>query len=329
MLLVAVVSIASVGYVATTEDEPARYGPLPTSKEATPRGLTWNVTPIDAPDEMPVYRLEKTQRSGSDAVRIATALGMEPDEVTYDASDRAYHVEDASQGATLTVEALSDGVAYHRDPGPIDAEDPPDLPSDDEARADAIEALEDAGLMPPQGEVGDPRTAIDQTVARCSSGAGTNATANTSQPACRKIELSKRVVFDRRIDAYPALGSNTLTVSLGDDGRVVELASRWAPLERSGTAATVPLDEALERAQAMDGALLETAPEACQNREITEVHLSYYIPARDTNAEPGNGSSRSSSPWAFPVYTFQAPCEASESNAHASYSVRISVPAVR
>lgn len=321
LLLLAGLVIASVGYLASSGDRDRSYGPLSTATEAPPPGLGWNVSPIPAPDRMPVYRLEESHHSGPQAVRIAEDLGMRPDGVSYDVSQRVYIVQDSSRAATLTVQERGSQVTYKLATDLGNREQAPELPSDTQARVQAREILDEAGLSPPQDQVERPaRVSIGETFARCESAEDDNA----SQPTCRQVNLTKSVRFERRIDGFGVLGGGELHLVLGSDARLVRLEANREPIRPAGSEATISFEQALNRAQATDGALVETRPGACPSQEIDRVRLSYYVPPRDAVASAWGPQG----PWVFPAYTFEASCEQPEADA-SDWSVRISVPAVR
>lgn len=320
LLVIAVVAVASVGYLATAAEPEPSYGPLPTHRQATPHGLIWDVEDPDVPEQMPVYRLEPGGRSGGEAVGIAEELGMEPHAVTYDVSRGAYHVEDPSRGASLTVSADGSRIVYDARSTRSSLADPPVLPSDDRARQRATEILQGAGLMPSDVDVDDrPRVTVDETVARC------QAATEDANGTCRQVNLTKSVRFNQEIDGHPLVGASSLEVELGHQGQLVGLVVRSAQLQPAGSQSLVPVDRAQDVAQRGDGTFLETRPEACQSRVIDEVGVSYFVPRWEALGEPWGADG----PWVFPVYTFQATCEDRAQQANGNWSVRIHVPAVR
>lgn len=320
LLVIAVVAVASVGYLATAAEPEPSYGPLPTHRQATPHGLVWDVEDTDHPEQMPIYRLEPAGRSGGEAAGIAEELGMEPHAVTYDVSRGAYQVEDPARGASLTVSADGSRIVYDARSARSSLTDPPVLPSDDRARQRATEILQGAGLMPSDVDVDDrPRVTVDETVARC------QAATEDADGTCRQVNLTKSVQFDQELDGHPLIGASSLDVELGHQGQLVGLVVRSAQVQPAGSRSLVPVDRALDVAQRGDGTLLETRPEACGSRVIDEVHVSYFVPRWEALGEPWGADG----PWVFPVYSFQASCEDRAEEASGNWSVRIHVPAVR
>lgn len=320
VLVAAGALIAGVGYLAASTSPDRTYELLPRSSGMAPRGITWNVSPIEAPDEMPVYRLEENSQSAHDAVRIALALGMDPDELTYDLSQRTYWVEETDPRATLHVSDAGKEISYHRDTTYAGiAEHPPELPGDAEAVELARAFLERADLMPPGEHVATPpRVFIDERLGHCDTGDQGNAT----DGSCTFTNVSKSVRYERLVDGYPAIYGTSLAVGLGDEGRIREVSVQWEPIGQIDTEPVVGFEDAYRDARSMGDDWWQ-APGGCERPEITTARLGYFFPERDSIGEPWGPSG----PWVFPVYLFEGTCEDVDETRPYS-GITIAVPAV-
>jgi hypothetical protein len=304
---------------AAVQDE-RFYEPRPTSR-GSPPSVSWNVSPIEPPDELAIYRLGEASQSAHDSVRIAKALGMDPDEVEYDLSQRTYWIEEEDPRATLHVSDRGREITYHREtPSSTFAEDPPELPTDEQALEQARAFLEQTELMPPEEEVASqPRVFVDERAASCQSTEDPNA----SEGSCTSVNLTKTVRFERLIDGYPVVYGDALNVGLGDEGHIREFTVRWEPIDQIDTEATITYEKAYLRAQAMEEAWW-VAPGSCERAEVTTASVGYFLPDRDTVGEPWGPEG----PWVFPVYLFEGSCEGVDGSRPDS-GITIAVPATR
>lgn len=302
VLTVAAVLIAGTGFLASSTSADRSYEMLPRSSGMAPRGITWNVSPIEAPDQMPIYRLEETSQSAHDAVRIALALGMDPDELTYDLSQRTYWVEETDPRATLHVSDAGSEISYHRDTSYAGIDErPPELPGDEEAVELARAFLERTDLMPPSEQVATPpRVFIDERVGHCDTGDQSNAT----DGSCTFTNISKSVRYERLVDGYPTIYANSLAVGFGDEGEIREVSVQWEPIRQIDTDPVVGFEHAYQDAQSMGDDWWQ-APGGCESPEITTARLGYFFPERDSVGETWGPSG----PWVFPVYLFEGRCE--------------------
>lgn len=307
--------LGSAAALADALEGDRAYELAPQPRGRAPEVTGWNVSSPAFSDELPVYRLEPASGSPREAVRLAEELDLEPQGLTYDVS-RGIHIVEAASG-TVHVSDRGRELSFQRASTAADAfAEPPQLPSDEEARSLARAFLERTGLMPPAEDVApEPRVVIDERAGRCSSDGGDD---------CRHVNLSKSVRYDRLLSGRATIGANSLNVGLGDGGQIRELSIHWEPIRRIDADETVPFEDALEEAKAPQDRWWR-APGSCERAVVTEAKLGYFFPDREVVEAPDS----SQGPWVFPVYLFEGPCVDQEGEPVAGERLRLAVPAVR
>jgi len=260
-------------------------------------------TDLPANNTMMVYKVENTVVTIDSVREIGGKLGFEGSAGYIDGDTKiAMLDEGAEEVRQLSVWVDSGAVEYAIVyPDKLYPPEPPNLPSEEEAKQIAIDFLGQSGLLPPDSTVGGSCEAevvaggtygIEQEVPEEVAEEG-----GEIEPEVADEYVAHLLVrFHRQIDGFPVTGSgNQLGVRIGDEGEVITVLIVWRGV--------TPYDEVVinnpEQAyqELKSGAGSYYAPPDCEKVVVEQVYLAYWMEPLDEHQE-----------YVVPVYEFKGKC---------------------
>ena len=260
-------------------------------------------TDLPANNTMMVYKVENTVVTIDSVREIGGKLGFEGSAGYIDGDTKiAMLDEGAEEVRQLSVWIDSGAVEYAIVyPDKLYPPEPPNLPSEEEAKQIAIDFLAWSGLLPPDSTVGGSYEAevvaggtygIEQEVPEEVAEEG-----GEMEPEGADEYVAHLLVrFHRQIDGLPVTGSgNQLGVRIGDDGEVITVLKIWREV--------TPYDEVVinnpEQAyqELKSGAGSYDVPLDCEKVVVEQVYLAYWMEPLNEHQE-----------YVVPVYEFKGEC---------------------
>jgi len=266
---------------------------------------TFELAATDLPpnNTMMVYKVENPVVTIDSVREIGGKLGFEGSAGYIDGDTKiAMLDEGAEEVRQLLVWVDSGAVEYAIVyPDKLYPPEPPNLPSEEEAKQIAIDFLAQSGLLPPDSTVDDGYEA--EVVA--------GGTYGIEQEVPEEVvdeggEINPEVVeeyvthllvrFYRQIDGFPVTGpGNQLGVRIGDEGEVITILKVWREV--------TPYDEVViknpEQAyqELKSGAGSYDVPLDCEKVVVEQVYLAYWMEPLNEHQE-----------YVVPVYEFKGEC---------------------
>jgi hypothetical protein len=263
--------------------------------------LTADDLPLD--NEMMVYRVENPAVTTESVNEIGKKLGFEGGANYIDEKIKiAMLDEGAEEVRQLSVWVNSGAVEYAIVyPDKLYPLEPPNLPSEEEARQIATDLLAQSGLLPADAAIGNGleaevlaggtygvREKINKEVAEEGE--------EIKQEGDEEYVTHLLVRFHRQIDGFPVTGSgNKFGVRIGDEGEVVAILKVWREITPYNEVVINTPQQAYQ--ELISGTGSYYAPLDCEKVVVEQVYLAYWMEPLDQHQE-----------YVVPVYEFKGKC---------------------
>jgi hypothetical protein len=260
-------------------------------------------TDLPANNTMMVYEVENPAVTIESVEEIGGKLGFEGGAGYIDGDTKiAMLDEGAEEVRQLSVWVDSGAVEYAIVyPDKLYPPEPPNLPSEEEARQIAIDFLGQSGLLPADATVGDGceveavtggTYAVEQEVPE----EGVEEGGEIEPEVVEEYVAHLLVRFHRQIDGFPVTGpGNQLGVRIGDEGEVITILKVWREVTPYNEVVIKTPDQAYRELKS--GAGSYDAPLDCEKVVVEQVYLAYWMESLDEHQE-----------YAVPVYEFKGKC---------------------
>lgn len=246
-------------------------------------------------NKMMVYKVEDPVVTTDSVRQIGGKLGFEGSAGYIDGGERiAMLDEGAEEIRHLSVFIESGAVEYIIVyPDKLYPPEPPNLPSEEEARQIAIDFLAQSGLLPADAKVGDSYEADVVTGGTC----GIVEDGGETKPEVVEEYVAHLLVrFHRQIDGFPVTGSgNNFGVRIGDEGEVITVLKVWRAVTSYNEVIINTVEQAYQELKSGDGSYY--APLDCEKVVVEQVYLAYWMERLDQHQE-----------YVVPVYEFKGKC---------------------
>jgi hypothetical protein len=260
-------------------------------------------TDLPANNTMMVYKVEDPVVTIDSVREIGGKLGFEGSAGYIDGDTKiAMLDEGAEEVRQLSVWIDSGAVEYAIVyPDKLYPPEPPNLPSEEEAKQIAIDFLAQSGLLPPDSTVGDG----------CEVEVVTGGTYGIEQEVPEEVveeggEIEPEVVeeyvahllvrFHRQIDGFRVTGpGNQLGVRIGDEGEVITVLKVWREVTPYNEVVINTPEQAYQELKSGAGSYY--APLDCEKVVVEQVYLAYWMEPLDEHQE-----------YVVPVYEFKGKC---------------------
>ena len=260
-------------------------------------------TDLPTNNTMMVYKVENPVVTTDSVREIGRKLGFEGSAGYIDRETKiAMLDEGAEEVRQLSVwvdsGALEYAIVY---PDKLYPPEPPNLPSEEEARQIAIDFLAQSGLLSPDATVGGG----------CEVEVVTGGTYAIEEEIPEEVleeggEIKPEVVeeyvthllvrFHRQIDGFPVIGSgNKFGVRIGDEGEVITILKVWREVTPYNEVVINTPEQAYQELKSGAGSYY--APLDCKKVVVEEVYLAYWMEPLDKHQE-----------YVVPVYEFKGKC---------------------
>jgi hypothetical protein len=246
-------------------------------------------------NKMMVYKVENPVVTTDSVQQIGGKLGFGGSAGYIDGGERiAMLDEGAEEVRQLSVFMESGAVEYIIVyPDKLYPPEPPNLPSEEEARQIAIDFLAQSGLLPADAKLGDSYEADVVTGGTC----GIVEEGGEAEPEVIEEYVAHLLVrFHRQLDGFPVTGSgNNFGVRIGDEGEVITVIKVWREI--------IPYNEVIidtpEQAyqELKSGAGSYYTPLDCEKVVVEQIYLAYWMELLDQHQE-----------YVVPVYEFKGKC---------------------
>ena len=262
-----------------------------------------DATDLPPNNKMMVYKVENPVVTTDSVREIGGKLGFEGSAGYIDRETKiAMLDEGAEEVRQLSVwvdsGALEYAIVY---PDKLYPPEPPNLPSEEEARQIAIDFLAQSGLLSPDATVGGG----------CEVEVVTGGTYAIEEEIPEEVleeggEIKPEVVeeyvthllvrFHRQIDGFPVIGSgNKFGVRIGDEGEVITILKVWREVTPYNEVVINTPEQAYQELKSGAGSYY--APLDCEKVVVEEVYLAYWMEPLDKHQE-----------YVVPVYEFKGKC---------------------
>jgi len=254
-------------------------------------------------NKMMVYRVENPVVTTDSVKEIGGKLGFEGGANYIDEETKiAMLDEEAEEVRQLSVWVDSGAVEYAIVyPDKLYPLEPPNLPSEEEARQIAIDFLDQSGLLPADSAIGDDLEAEVLV-------GGTYGTrekvpdevmdeAGEIKPEGDEEYVTHLLVrFHRQINGFPVNGvGSKFGVRIGDKGEVVAMLKVWRELTPYNEVVINTPEQAYQELTSGTGSYY--APLDCEKVVVEQVYLAYWMEPLDEHQE-----------YVVPVYEFKGRC---------------------
>ncbi|MFO7774109.1 MAG: hypothetical protein R6V59_09340 [Dehalococcoidia bacterium] len=252
---------------------------------------------------MMVYKVENPVVTTDSVQQIGRKVGFEGGAGYIDRDTKiAMLNEGAEEVRQLSVWVNSGAVEYAIVyPDKLYPPEPPDLPSEEEARQIAVDFLAQSGLLPPDATIGDSYEtevvtggayAIEEEVPE----EGVEEAGEIEPEVVEEYVTHLLVRFHRRIDGFPVTGSgNKFGVRIGDEGEVITILKVWREVTPYRKVAVKTAEQAYQELKSGAGSYY--APLDCEKVVVEQVYLAYWMEPLDEHQE-----------YVVPVYEFKGKC---------------------
>ncbi|MGB5925251.1 MAG: hypothetical protein WBH01_04065 [Dehalococcoidia bacterium] len=260
-------------------------------------------TDLPANNRMMVYKVENPVVTTDSVREIGGKLGFEGGAGYIDGETKiAMLDEGAEEVRQLSVWVNSGAVEYAIVyPDKLYPPEPPNLPSEEEARQIAIDFLAQSGLLPPDSTVGGSYEVevvtggtygIEQEVPEEVLEEG-----GEIEPQVAEEYVTHLLVrFHRQIDGFPVTGpGNQLGVRIGDEGEVIAILKAWREVTPYNEVAIKTSEQAYQELKSGTGSYY--APLDCEKVVVEQVYLAYWMEPLDEHQE-----------YVVPVYELKGKC---------------------
>jgi hypothetical protein len=260
-------------------------------------------TDLPANNTTMVYKVENPVVTIDSVKEIGRKLGFEGGAGYIDGETKiAMLDEGAEEVRQLSVWVHSGAVEYAIVyPDKLYPPEPPNLPSEDEAKQIAIDFLAQSGLLPADATVGDGCevevvTGGTYGVEEEAPQEGVEEGGETEPEVAEEYVTHLLVRFQRQIDEYPVTGpGNQLGVRIGDEGEVITILKVWREVTPYDEVVIKTPEQAYQELKS--GAGSYDAPLDCETVVVEQVYLAYLMEPLDQHQE-----------YVVPVYEFKGKC---------------------
>jgi hypothetical protein len=260
-------------------------------------------TDLPTNNTMMVYKAENPVVTIDSVGEIGGKLGFEGDAGYIDGGTKiAMLDEGAEEVRQLSVWVHSGAVEYAIVyPDKLYPPEPPNLPSEQEARQIAIDFLAQSGLLPPDATVGDGcevevvtggTYAVEQEAPQ----EGMEDGGDIEPEVVEEYVTHLLVRFHRQIDGFPVTGAGSkFGVRIGDEGEVITILKVWREVTPYNEVVVKSPEQAFQELKSGVGSYY--APLACAKVVVEQVYLAYWMEPLDEHQE-----------YVVPVYEFKGKC---------------------
>jgi hypothetical protein len=266
-------------------------------------GFELAATDLPTNNTMMVYKVENPVVTTDSVREIGRKLGFEGSAGYVNGDTKiAMLDEGAEEVRQLSVWVDSGAVEYAIVyPDKLYPPEPPNLPSEEEAKQIAIDFLAQSGLLPPDSTVGGSYEAevvaggtygIEQEVPEeVAEGGG------EIEPEMVEEYVAHLLVrFHRQIDGFPVTGSgNQLGVRIGDEGEVITILKAWREVTPYSEVVIKTPEQAYQELKSGAGSYY--APLDCEKVVVEQVYLAYWMEPLDEHQD-----------YVVPIYEFKGEC---------------------
>jgi len=260
-------------------------------------------TDLPANTTMMVYKVENPAVTTDSVEEIGGKLGFEGMAGYIEGDTKiAMLDEGAEEVRQLSVWVDSGAVEYAIVyPDKLYPPEPPNLPSEEEARQIAIDFLAQSGLLPADATAGhgcevEVVSGGTYGVEQEAPQEGVEEKGETGPEVVEEYVTHLLVRFHRQIDGFPATGpGNQLGVRIGDEGEVITVLKVWREVTPYNEVVIKTSEQAYEELKAGTGSYY--APLDCEKVVIEQVYLAYWMEPLDEHQE-----------YVMPVYEFKGKC---------------------
>jgi hypothetical protein len=260
-------------------------------------------TDLPANNTMMVYKVENPVVTIDSVQEMGGKLGFEGGAGYIDGDTKiAMLDEGAEEVRQLSVWVDSGAVEYAIVyPDKLYPPEPPNLPSEEEARQIAIDFLAQSGLLPADATVGsgceiEVVTGGTYAVEQEAPQEGMEEGGETEPEVVKEYVAHLLVRFHRQIDGFPVTGAgNQLGVRIGDEGEVITILKVWREVTAYDEVVTKTPEQAYEELKS--GAASYDVSLDCEKVVVEQVYLAYWMEPLDQHQED-----------VVPVYEFKGKC---------------------
>jgi hypothetical protein len=246
-------------------------------------------------NKMMVYKVENPVVTTDSVQQIGGMLGFEGSASYIDRGERiAMLDEGAEEVRHLSVFIESGAVEYIIVyPDKLYPAEPPNLPSEEEARQIAIDFLAQSGLLPADAKAGDSYETDVVTGGTC----GIVEEGGETEPEVIEEYVAHLLVrFHRQIDGFPVTGSgNNFGVRIGDEGEVIAALNVWRAVTPYNEVIIDTPEQAYQELKSGAGSYY--TPLDCEKVVVEQVYLAYWMELLDQHQEH-----------VVPIYEFKGKC---------------------
>jgi hypothetical protein len=260
-------------------------------------------TDLPANNTMMVYKVENPVVTTDSVREIGGKLGFEGSAGYIDGDTKiAMLDEGAEEVRQLSVWVDSGAVEYAIVyPDKLYPPEPPNLPSEEEARQIAIDFLAQSGLLPPDATVdgsyeAEVVTGGTYAIEKEASEEGVEEGGEIGPEVVEEYVAHLLVRFHRQIDGFPVTGSgNKFGVRIGDEGEVITIIKVWREVTPYNEVVIKTPEQAYQELKSGAGSYY--APLDCEKVVVEQVYLAYWMESLDEHQE-----------YVVPVYEFKGKC---------------------
>jgi hypothetical protein len=273
---------------------------LPVFSGETNSNITFRLAAEGLPDSesIMVYKIKKPEITAESVQDAGSKLGFTGTAGLIDGGTKyAMLDETTDQVRQYSVWINSGAVEYAIvSPDKLSPDEPPTLPSEEEAIEIATNFLTQSGLMPDDALAGD---VVTNSV---KSGGTYNIIRQTGEGSFEIIDSYDThllVNFSRQINGIPVAdsGGNKLGVRIGDKGEVISVLKVWREVEPYREYPIKSVEQAYN--ELISGKGSSNIPSGCAEITIDHVSLAYWMETLDVSQE-----------YVLPVYAFTGTCRA-------------------
>lgn len=252
---------------------PALY--IPFSGSPSPENVTYELTTTpQLPNLAMIYKFKQPNVSENDVQQLAQKFNLNG-EIKYEPRNGVYNIRDGSK--LLWVETKTGKWSYqNQSKAYSNGESTPNIPTDEEAKAIAIQQIQSLGLPVNEFKVADVTKVTEEGA--------------PGQPV--KV-LSKAVFLYRQINNQSILGVSRIIVMVGDNGEVAGISKFYKETEPFNNCPLKTFEKAYEELKS--GATSSNISGKATHAKIRNVELRYWEDA----------GAISDQPYLQPVYVFK------------------------
>jgi hypothetical protein len=283
-LTIAVLLIPAAGCDAGfSVDFPSAAGP-----SGNP-GFELTATDLPVNNTMMVYKVEDPLVTIDSVEEIGRKLGFEGSAGYIDGDTKIAMLDEGTEEVRqLSVWIDSGAVEYAIVyPDKLYPPEPPDLPSEEEARQIAIDFLAQSGLLPPDAAAGGGCEV--EVLAGGTYGVeqeqeapqeGVEEGGEIGPEVVEEYVTHLLVRFHRQIDGFPVTGpANQLGVRIGDEGEVITVLKAWREVTPYSEVVVKTPEQAYQELKSGAGSYY--APLDCEKVVVEQVYLAYWMEPLD------------------------------------------------